>query len=299
MKMTMTNIYKFGDDLIQSRDLDPVYCALYGAQLSEPQLARLLLGYLAFYHLGASAWLSEHEGDAFWMAMLAAARNDTPSPLGRRWPRGSERRHFRGAKCVTAVTWLQAVYQTPEAPIRSLLDCKTAKHVISRIEQWPMFGPWSAYKAADLLDRCVGHPLQFDPNIGLLYREPRAGLDLLAAELNQSPLQIYAALRSYFSARKAPPRDDRSCGAAEVETILCKYKAMRGGHYFVGKDIIEVRHALQGWGTTAAQLLQSLDLRAYRHWWDETLNVVGGCVARSSRCRDSLKRGTRRDGGAK
>ena len=43
----MTDIYTFGDELIRSRDLDPVYCALYGAQLSEPQLNRLLLGYLA------------------------------------------------------------------------------------------------------------------------------------------------------------------------------------------------------------------------------------------------------------
>jgi len=81
---------------------------------------------------------------------------------------------------------------------------------------------------------------------------------MLAAELNQSPRVIYNNLLSYFSAHKAPPRDDRPCGAAEVESILCKFKSMRGGHYFVGKDIKEVRHALQGWGTTAANLLRHL-----------------------------------------
>jgi len=190
--------------------------------------------------------------------MLVAAKNEMPSPLGGRWPRGSERRHFRGAKCVSAVGWLARNYPAPEAPIRSLLNCKTEKHVIERVGKWPMFGPWAGFKAADLLERCVGHPLRFDPNIGLLYAEPRAGLDMLAAELNQSPRVIYENLLNYFSAHKAPPRNDRPCGAAEVESILCKFKSMRGGHYFVGKDIKEVRHALEGWGTTAANLLRHL-----------------------------------------
>jgi Alpha-glutamyl/putrescinyl thymine pyrophosphorylase clade 2 len=186
----------------------------------------------------------------------------TLSPLKGRWPRGSERRHFRGAKCIGAVSWLRNKFLTPEAPIRSLLNCRTEKHVIARVTQWPMFGPWAGFKAADLLERCVGHPLQFDPNIGLLYAEPRAGLDLLAAELGQSPRAIYENLLRYCSAYKAPPRDDRPCGAAEVESILCKFKSMRGGHYFVGKDIKEVRHALQGWGATAVDLLRHLPSQA-------------------------------------
>jgi hypothetical protein len=254
----MDSIFKFGNALIRSRDLDPVYCALYGAQLLEPVLSRLLLAYLSFYHLGLAAWLSEHEGDSYWAVMLVAAKNETPSPLGGRWPRSSERRHFRGVKCVNAVNWLRRNYPAPEGAIRSLLNCKTEKHVIDRVSRWPMFGPWAGFKAADLLERCVGHPLQFDPNIGLLYAEPRAGLDMLAAELNQPPRVIYNNLLSYFSAHKAPPRDDRPCGAAEVESVLCKFKSMRGGHYFVGKDIKEVRHALQGWGTTAEKLLRHM-----------------------------------------
>jgi hypothetical protein len=107
-------------------------------------------------------------------------------------------------------------------------------------------------------DRCAGRALQFDPNIGLLYTEPRASLEMLAAELNQSPKVIYNALLGYFSARKAPPGNDRPCGAAEVESTLCKFKSMRGGHYHVGKDIAEVRHALSGWGATAATLLRHM-----------------------------------------
>jgi len=257
-RTSLSTIHEFGDALIRTGDLDPVYCALYGAQLSEPALSRLLLAHLSFYHLGFAAWLSEHEGDSYWAAMLVAAKNEMPSPLGSRWPRGSERRHFRGAKCVSAVNWLRRNHPAPEGAIRSLLNCKTEKQVIERVGKWPMFGPWAGFKAADLLERCVGHPLLFDPNIGLLYAEPRAGLEMLAAELGQSPRVIYENLLSHFSAYAAPPRHDRPCGAAEVESILCKFKSMRGGHYFVGKDIAEVGHALQGWGTTAANLLRHL-----------------------------------------
>jgi hypothetical protein len=147
----LDDIYKFGDALIDSGDLDPVYCALYGAQLPEPQLGRLLLSYLAFYSLGLAARLSEHEGESYWHAMLVAAKNDTPSPLGGRWPRGGERRHFRGAKCINAVKWLRNKYSMPEAPVRSLLNCKTEKQVIERVCQWPMFGNWAGFKAAAVM----------------------------------------------------------------------------------------------------------------------------------------------------
>jgi hypothetical protein len=108
---------------------------------------------------------------------------------------------------------------------------------------------------ADLIDRCCARPLQFDPNIGLLYDEPRASLEMLAAEQNETPRVIYGKLFEHFSTRKAPPRYDRPVGAAEIESILCKFKSARNGHYEIGKDIAEIRRALVGWGATADRLL--------------------------------------------
>jgi hypothetical protein len=199
--------------------------------------------------------LGEHEGEAFWSAMLEAARNETPPPLGGRWPRARERRHFRGPKCAKAVEWLRAQYKDPEAPLRSLVGCKTERRVIARVSKWPMFGPWAAFKLADLCERVYGLPLQFDRNIDLLYDEPRASLEMLAAEQNQSPRAIYDRLLGYFATRKAPPSYDRPVGVAEIESIVCKFKSARNGHYTIGKDIAEVRHALAGWGPTADCLL--------------------------------------------
>ena len=40
--------------------------------VSEPQQNRLLLTYLCFYHLGAAAWISEHEEADFWRWKLCA-----------------------------------------------------------------------------------------------------------------------------------------------------------------------------------------------------------------------------------
>lgn len=260
------DIREFGDALIRSGDLDPVYIGLYDAKLPEPQLCRLLLAYLCFYHLGVSAWLSEWEEDNYWDWMDTAATNQVAPPVMGgtcNWPRGTERRHFRGLKCVHSVTWLRNHMFAPEAAIRQLAQLTTEKQIMAKVGEWPMFGPWVGFKAADLMERVYGSKVSFDPDIGLMYDSPKVSLDLLTVDsglitADRSPAAIYHNLMAYFSARKAPPRYDRYCNAQEVETILCKHGSMRSGHYHVGKDIHEVREALQGWGETAARVLGAM-----------------------------------------
>jgi hypothetical protein len=45
---------------------------------------------------------------------------------------------------------------------------------------------------------------------------------------------------------KAPPRYERTLNLQEAETVLCKFGSYRKGHYEIGKDIQECRHALGG-----------------------------------------------------
>jgi hypothetical protein len=260
----MLDVRDFGDALIATQDLDPVYCAIYHAKLSEQQVCRLLLTYWCFYHLGVAATISEKEHTDFWDFMHIAAVNAEPPRKwnlpGERWPRASERRHFRGEKCVKAIERLRMRFGEPEAAVRNLAPLTRETAIINRVRDWPMFGPWIAFKAADMMERVYGAKVEFNQNIGLMYESPRAALDLLDTDNDviipeRSPKSIYQNLLNYFSARCAPPGNDRACGPQEVETILCKYASMRAGHYHVGKDIHEVRQALVGWGETAEHML--------------------------------------------
>ncbi len=254
------DIESFGKALIETADLDPVYCAIYGAKLPKAQLDRLLMAYFCFYHLGAAAWLSEQ--DDFWRACRIAAVNQTESPVGGRWPRGAERRHFRGQKCVDAIDGLAA--KSAEDRLGDLARLRSAKEVIDAVSKWPQFGPWIGFKAADMLERCAGFRIKFSSDICLLYKEPRAALDLLN---KVDPSQELARLTRHFGQFPAPPANDRRCGYQEVETVLCKWKAQKTG-YRIGKDTRELRHALTGgtglffgmadWGDTANRLRANL-----------------------------------------
>lgn len=244
-------IRMFGDALIETRDLDPVYVAAWGANLPEPQLCRLLLAYMMFYHLGLAAWLSEHEGTDFWLQARRAAENIFAAPPGGRWPRSAERRHFRGPKCVSAVDWFSM--RPAEDWVRSLADLRRDVDVMSAVKEWPMFGDWVAYKAADLVDRVLGVPLEWSREVVLLYNSPRRALEALG-----DPGEVFDELSGYFARHPAPPRGDRVCGPPEVETICCKYGSMLTGHYHIGQDVHEVRRGLPAWGATAGRLLAAV-----------------------------------------
>jgi hypothetical protein len=247
----------FGEALIRTRDLDPVYCAVVDSGLKRAHAERLLFSYWCYYSLGASAWLSDHEGASYWAQSRVAAENVQPSPLGGRWPRGAERRHFRGQKCVDAVNWF-ADRGDPEEHVGGLLFNTNAEATMDAVKSWPMFGDWIAFKVVDMCERCLGETwLQVPASVPLLYETPRKALDLL-------PEGSYSRLLGHFATRRAPPAEDRWAGPAEVETILCKWKSSLGGHYHVGKDIHEVRQGLVGWGPTANRLLAAMPAEVAR-----------------------------------
>jgi hypothetical protein len=115
----------------------------------------------------------------------------------------------------------------------------------------PMFGDWIAFKAADVMERVLGAEIEFPNNILTFYKEPRAALDLLDVPPEKANLNLL----KYFADFRAPPSGNRPCNIQEVETICCKWKSYTSGHYYVGKDIHEIRKGLTGWGETATRLL--------------------------------------------
>jgi hypothetical protein len=133
-------------------------------------------------------------------------------------------------------------------------DCPLFKEVVGRVGEWPLFGPWIAFKAADVLERVCGVKVLFPNDITMLYKEPRAALDILELP----PEEANEKLLKHFAGLRAPPDRKRWCNIQEVETVLCKWKSSVNGHYFVGKDIHEIRKGLTGWGETAARLRRNL-----------------------------------------
>ncbi len=248
-------IEEFADALIISGDLDPVYIALCRVNLPHDQFRRWLFAYWCFYHMGVASYLSEFTDGRYWDQMSKAAKNASPPPVGERWPRGTERRHFRGEKCVLAMEMFAT--RPAETWVTSLYPFETADEIIKHVSsRWPQFGSWIGFKVADMLEVCAGQPIEFAPSIPLLYKEPAAALTMLAGPDPDRGTGAYGDLIARVGQYLEPAAGRRQCGVQEAETVLCKWKSHMNGHYPVGKDSREIRHHLSGWGDTAEALLR-------------------------------------------
>jgi hypothetical protein len=275
------SILEFGSRLIRSGDLDPVYIALHRQRWPREQLCRWLIGYWSFYHCGVASWLSERPGHDFWPAFGAAAVNEAPSPVGGRWPRGRERRHFRGKAAVDAWVHLHRNYpEHPEEMVELIVGkAPSYKAVANQVRIHTGFGPWIAFKVADMVDRVLDVKVDFDTAAVFMFKDPtRAavmywngihGLDLereYQGDYVRGTIipSVTKGLIKHFSAHEpwAPPRGDRPINLQEVEKILCKWKAHQHGHYPVGLDTREIREGIEPWtavSRAAAQFLKGIE----------------------------------------
>lgn len=265
------SIQKFGEHLLTSLDLDPVYVALDHCIRHfnwEPEkVARWLLAYWCLYHVGAACWLSDVEDtEDYWKALMTAAVNKDPAPAGLpgpngeppRWPRSAERRHWRGAAAVRCVEQLAQRYGTAKDMVE-FMKGPTVAAVMARAKDHYLFGDWIAFKVADMLERVLGHPVSFDQGHVFMFDAPReAALMLWRKEAGQHPSaqpldlnlvleKVVAKLTQDFAGFKAPPRLDRPVGLQEIETILCKWKSHMNAHYPLWHDIEEINHGLDQW----------------------------------------------------
>lgn len=272
MKM---DVISFGGALLETRDLDPVYCGLVEARLDPETLSRWLVAYWCLYHCGAASWLSEQPDRKFWGWLEIAATNEEAAPTGGRWPRGAERRHWRGLQAINSAWHLRKRYSGAGAMVEGILyprggpEERTAKTVMERAQTHVGFGPWIAFKIADMLDRVWGEPVDFNEAAVFMFKDPAKAADMLWQSYgNEIPVgttghrsTVVKMLESAFRNYKAPPLYDRPVNIQEVETVLCKWKSHQNGRYPVGKDIREIRHGLEEWARhshTAEALLGAL-----------------------------------------
>lgn len=276
------SIEAFGSHLLRSGDLDPIYIALVQARrsgaFSEAQLLRWLLAYVCFYHAGVACYLSQIEDRwEFWAEFERAAANVEETPVGGRWPRGHERRHFRGKIAMDSLEGLRGRYRHPEDFMRFVASWAKPepipfKIVSERTQQHRGFGDWIGFKTADLVDRVLGVPVAFDEAAVFMFKDPEKAAMMLweQREGHQYPptarpkreiiLQgVTGYLIDYFKDHLAPPFQDRQVNIQEVETILCKYKSHCNGHYELFHDINEIRSGIAPWAEKFAAARAFLD----------------------------------------
>lgn len=242
----------WGRLLVQTDDHDPLYSGLARWDVSSARKMRYMLAYWQIYNVGAAWFISKFEGQHFWSWVQTAALNETgPVRLGvcehERWPRAHERRHWRGQKCVDSVLWMRRRFPDPEAAVASLSACGTLREVEAAVTQWPQFGPWIAFKAADMLERILGWPIAFPPDIITFYRDPKKAADMLGELWGQEPQAASERLLAGLSDILVPGASPRHLGYQELETVLCKWKAAHG-YYRIGLDTRDHRAELEQWG---------------------------------------------------
>lgn len=263
-KYERLSVEEFGQRLIVTRDLDPVYVALHDCPFDHATMSRWLLGYWCTYHCGVASYLSDQTDEDFWKFLMRAAVNETPAPGGGRWPRGSERRHWRGQQAVRSAEDLQARSGgDPGALVEALwkgpMDYAS---VARRVKEWRGFGDWISFKVADMIDRVQCRPVDFDEAAVFMFKDPAKaalmvynqrnsrGIDIDNCTREQRAAAIHAVvtyLTAYFDDLKAPPLYDRPVGLQEVETVLCKWKSHMNGHYPLFNDIDEINHGMVNW----------------------------------------------------
>ena len=242
----------FAVQLVESKDLDPVYVMLSKAEMEPGKLKRWLLAYWCFYHSGVASWIADHDK---WM-FFEACRT-----IYKEAPRGFERRHFRGDNGKKALKWLEE-FGDSEQIVEWIVDegPQNFADVSERVQQMYLFGPWIAWKVADMLERVAGAEIDFSGADLAIYEEPRKGAALILRgdpEANVKPEEVRGLIVSvehllvnYY----APPSGDRPINIQEVETIFCKYKAHVNGHYPLFNDSRELKASLDGWGEFAESL---------------------------------------------
>lgn len=246
----INNPVEWGRKLILTNDHDPLYVGLGRWNVKGSRLRRFMLAYWCCYSVGASWFISQQSGSRFWDLLETAAINEQPCPIGGRWPRAHERRHWRGQKCVDSVLWLRDRFKHPEEAVLSLEGYKTLAQV-NKAMDWPQFGPWIAFKAADMLERVLCADIEFEDSILTMYKDPKEGAEMCAAILGlNNPQEVADLMLSAYENIQAPGwlNSERPCNIQEVETVLCKWKSARKGHYFIGKDTRDHRVELTQWG---------------------------------------------------
>jgi hypothetical protein len=245
----ISNFRDFTKADIATGDNDPVYWAVVKAkqEWGYDWATKFCVGMLTYYHVGTAAAAADYNGPEFW----AYIRDQYGVA-----PRGSGRRHFRGAAGLNALQIMEQFSPNPNDFFykfaRTYLGVKSGCE--TRLAQ---FGPYFQLKVADYMDRCLELSIH--------------SYDGLARNLSTIPkraaLAEYPHLPSYLAFQRvcdsvkdlqllAPPIFDRPIGPAEIESCLCDWYHIKSGSNWIGSDNQTKRASFKGYGWRAEAMAE-------------------------------------------
>jgi hypothetical protein len=236
-------LVEFMRHMHDSGDLDPLYPMLAWLEREMPEEQQLWLSflYVAWYNI-ASGWAAFN--------MYPHPHEFLPRDLDPKWPTGTERRANRGGKVAEHIQdFLLKIASTGIVGWHHL-----GLKGEDRIEDWYvtnekikmlyMNGRWAGYKHCEVLQKVNDFDITA-PDMGHANSSgPREGLGMLydTSGMNGNDAEIIAELDAMgedLTARLNDALPGYNLEVEDVETILCNWKSLMKGKYYVGHDIDE------------------------------------------------------------
>lgn len=232
-----------------------MYDLIYrGRQLYGEQWAyRYVMHFFMFYDAGGAAAAAAHKG-SFWQYC-----EDTYSTARR----GTERRHFRGDKGWQAMLAFQRMGSPSQVWNLSANSYDMLQASIKFYWAGTQTGPYFAWKAMDLLDRCLGHEVSLNLNGAAQFMPDEPRKAALTLWPNRSIKESLVLVRYMISDLPAAGAPGKFCGFAEAETVLCALLGRHKGSYKFGSDIDRRHEQLKDYPDLLALLPPKQDWSQY------------------------------------
>jgi hypothetical protein len=179
--------------------------------------------------------------------------------------RGTERRHFRGDKGKQAMLRFQHM-GSPEKIWSSIPSTNYSMLVARFGHDWAgtQTGPYFAWKAMDLLDRCLGTEITLTLNEAAQFMPDEPRKCALTLWPNRTIKESLVYVRDMISDLPAAGAPGKPCGYAEAETILCMIKGFfLTKVHTIGDDVDEKHEQLKDYPDLQALLPPKQDWSQY------------------------------------
>ncbi|RJQ26104.1 hypothetical protein C4577_04180 [Candidatus Parcubacteria bacterium] len=244
-------MFKYGHQLLETLDLDPVYVVYWEAFkkgiLSRDQLNQCIWWYCYVYDTGSVCEIIESNDQYKYVKERIV---EVKKKGGRKfW--GNDRAKPGGSGGIKAIEGIQRLFPKSDQIINTLSGCCMSCQDIFQIigdnrspSKFNSVNEWTVWKFSDMIER-------LDFKSGLLfndddmYEEPKKVVENLFGSFSKA----IEYMTEEFGECLAPPRYERKCNLQEFETIWCKCKGEKL------EDRNKIRKELSDKGELAKSLL--------------------------------------------